>query len=83
MARSDDLCTRFVVNLPIPEESGEDEEGTDPQKQSGLGHPFKGKAISFTAPWIKSNKGKSAKENSREENAKESEDLAEGQNPKK
>lgn len=83
MARSDDLCTKFVVNLPIPEEPGQDEEGKDSQKHSPLGHPFKGKAISFTAPWIKSNKGKSGKENTQEESAKEPLEAARQQSQKK
>ncbi len=83
MARSDDLCTRFVVNLPIPEESGEDEEGKDAQKHSPLSHPFKRKAISFTAPWIKSNKGKSGKENTQEEKAKDTQEVPEQQGQKK
>lgn len=66
MARSDDLSTRFVVNLPMPEEAAEDEKGEKDQKHLPLGSPFKGKAISFTAPWIKGNKGKN--------NPKENED---------
>ncbi len=60
MARSDDVRTKFVVDLPIPAESKEEEESD--KKPLSLGRSLKGKPISWTMPWIKTNKEKVTKD---------------------
>ncbi len=60
MARSDDVRTKFVVDLPIPAESKEEEESD--KKHLSLGRSLKGKPISWTMPWIKTNKEKVTKD---------------------
>ncbi len=59
MARSDDVRTKFVVDLPIPAEPKEEESD---KKPLSLGRSLKGKPISWTMPWIKTNKEKVTKD---------------------
>ncbi len=70
MARSDDVRTKFVVDLPIPAESKEEEESD--KKHLSLGRSLKGKPISWTMPWIKNNKESEDKgKNNKGKNSKE------------